>query len=55
MSWPEKQAITQGIVDMLRLNMGLKAGETLDEARIRELIRDAGFTPGESTRYTEDT
>jgi leucyl aminopeptidase (aminopeptidase T) len=29
MSWPQKQEITQGVVDMLRTNMGLKAGETL--------------------------
>jgi aminopeptidase len=29
MSWPQKEAITQGVVDMLRVNMGLKSGETL--------------------------
>jgi leucyl aminopeptidase (aminopeptidase T) len=29
MSWPQKQAITQGVVDMLQTNMGLKDGETL--------------------------
>jgi leucyl aminopeptidase (aminopeptidase T) len=29
MSWPDKQAITQGVVDMLRTNMGLKDGERL--------------------------
>ena len=29
MNWPQKQAITQGVVDMLRVNMGLKPGETL--------------------------
>jgi leucyl aminopeptidase (aminopeptidase T) len=29
MSWPEKLAITRGAVDMLRVNMGLKTGETL--------------------------
>jgi len=29
MSWPNKEAITQGVVDMLRVNMGLKSGEAL--------------------------
>ena len=29
MSWPQKEAITQGVMDMLRVNMGLKSGETL--------------------------
>jgi hypothetical protein len=29
MSWPQKQAITHGVVEMLRLNMGFKDGETL--------------------------
>jgi hypothetical protein len=29
MSWPERQAITQGIVSLLRENMGLKDGEKL--------------------------
>jgi len=29
MSWPQKEAITQGVLDMLRVNMGLKAGERL--------------------------
>jgi leucyl aminopeptidase (aminopeptidase T) len=29
MSWPERKAITQGVVDMLRTNMGLRAGERL--------------------------
>jgi leucyl aminopeptidase (aminopeptidase T) len=29
MSWPQKDAITQGVVDMLRVNMGLKSGEAL--------------------------
>ncbi len=29
MSWPEKEIITQGVVDMLRVNMNLKAGEKL--------------------------
>jgi len=29
MSWPKKEAITQGVVDMLRVNMGLKSGEML--------------------------
>lgn len=29
MSWPQKEAITQGVVDMLRVNMGLKPGERL--------------------------
>jgi leucyl aminopeptidase (aminopeptidase T) len=29
MSWPEKEAIAQGVMDMLRVNMGLKPGETL--------------------------
>jgi aminopeptidase len=29
MSWPQKEAIAQGVVDMLRVNMGLKPGETL--------------------------
>ena len=32
----------------------MKAGETPDETRIREIIRDAGFTPRESSRYTEE-
>lgn len=29
MTWPQKEEITQGVVDMLRVNMGLKAGERL--------------------------
>lgn len=29
MSWPQKGAIAQGVMDMLRVNMGLKAGEAL--------------------------
>ena len=29
MSWPQKETITQGVVDMLRVNMNLKAGEKL--------------------------
>ncbi len=32
----------------------MKAGETPDETVIREIIRDAGFTPRESSRYTQD-
>jgi len=33
----------------------MKAGETPDETTIREIIRDAGFTPRESSRYTEES
>jgi leucyl aminopeptidase (aminopeptidase T) len=29
MSWSQKEAITQGVMDMLRVNMGLKSGEAL--------------------------
>lgn len=29
MSWPEKETIAQGVVDMLRVNMGLNPGERL--------------------------
>jgi aminopeptidase len=29
MSWPNKEAITQGVLNMLHINMGLKPGETL--------------------------
>jgi len=29
MSWPTKEAITPGVINMLRVNMGLKAGERL--------------------------
>jgi len=32
----------------------MKAGETPDETTIREIIRDAGFTPKESSRHTEE-
>lgn len=32
----------------------MKPGETPDETQIRQIIRDAGFTPKESSRYTED-
>ncbi len=32
----------------------MKAGETPDETVIREIIRDAGFTPRESSRYIQD-
>ena len=32
----------------------MKAGESPDETVIREIIRDAGFTPRESSRYTRD-
>jgi len=28
MSWPERQAITQGVVAMLQVNMALRDGET---------------------------
>ena len=30
----------------------MQAGESPDEEKIREIIRDAGFTPAESHRYT---
>jgi copper chaperone CopZ len=33
----------------------MKAGETPDETIIRDIIRDAGFTPRESSSYTEET
>ena len=29
MSWPRKEEIKQGVIDMLRVNMALKAGEKL--------------------------
>ena len=29
MSWPQEDAITQGVVETLRVNMGLKPGELL--------------------------
>jgi aminopeptidase len=29
MSWPRKEAINQGVIDMLHVNMGLKPGESL--------------------------
>lgn len=29
MSWPQKEAVTQGVMAMLRVNMGLKSGERL--------------------------
>ena len=29
MSWPQKEAIAQGVIDMLQVNMGLKPGEQL--------------------------
>ena len=32
----------------------MKAGQSPDETRIREMIIDAGFTPGESTLHTEE-
>ncbi len=37
-----------------KVRVVMKAGETPDETRIREIIRDAGFTPRESSRYTEE-
>lgn len=32
----------------------MQAGESPDEEKIREIIRDAGFTPAESHRYTAE-
>jgi hypothetical protein len=29
MSWPQKEVITQAVVDMLKVNMSLKPGESL--------------------------
>ncbi len=37
-----------------KVRVVMKAGETPDETRIREIIRDAGFTPRKSSRYTEE-
>ncbi len=37
-----------------KVRVVMKPGETPDETRIREIIRDAGFTPRESSRYTEE-
>ncbi len=37
-----------------KVRVVMKPGETPDETRIREIIRDAGFTPSESSRYTEE-
>ena len=33
----------------------MEPGETANEDGIREAILDAGFTPGEARRYTQDT
>ena len=33
----------------------MKPGETPDETIIRDIIRDAGFTPKESSRYSEES
>ena len=33
----------------------MEPGESADEDSIRECILDAGFTPGEARRYTQDT
>ena len=45
MTWPKKEAISQGVIDMLRVNMGLKAGETLvvatDVPRVIDWQRDS--------------
>jgi len=32
----------------------MKVGKSLDENKIREVIRDAGFTPAESHQYTAE-
>ena len=37
-----------------KVRVVMSAGETPDEAVIRETIRAAGFTPGESRRYIEE-
>ncbi len=33
----------------------MEPGESADEDSVREAILDAGFTPGEARRYTQDT
>lgn len=37
-----------------KVRIVMDVGEVVDEALIRETIRDAGFTPRESRRRTED-
>ena len=37
-----------------KVRIVMKTGVTPDETAIREAIRDGGFTPKESTRYTKD-
>ncbi len=41
-------------LELKKARVVMKARETPDETRIREIIRDAGFTPRESSRYTEE-
>ena len=41
-------------LELKKARVVMKAGETPDEARIRDIIRDAGFTPKKSSRYTEE-
>ena len=41
-------------LELKKARVVMKAGETPDETVIREIIRDAGFTPRESSRYTEE-
>ena len=42
-------------LELKKARVVMQPGEELDEERIRELIRDAGFTPGESTHRTEES
>ena len=46
--------LAQVSLEVKKARIVMKAGETPDETVIREIIRDAGFTPKESTRYTKD-
>ena len=46
--------LAQVSLEAKKARIVMKAGETPDETVIREIIRDAGFTPKESTRYTKD-
>lgn len=41
-------------LELKKARVVMKAGEAPDETRIREIIRDAGFTPREISRYTEE-
>ncbi len=42
-------------LELKKARVTMKPGVSADEVRIREVIRDGGFTPNESSRHTEES